>query len=133
MAALLLTCCGMLSSRISKKRSARKQRDMEYSENFEVLKEENAKRMRHLSDAGVPGYENITGGVGASVVESSGLTRGSSWESSHQARHGGGSVETLGTVEERGGDGEGTGRPSAASGEMRMLPSYEDVVQGGRR
>lgn len=91
MAAVIIGCCGVLSSRFSRKRKERINREKDYTENFESLKEANAMRVRHLSDAGVPGYErysgsNFTGSTyNATSTEigrpSSNSRRGASWDS----------------------------------------------------
>lgn len=52
MAAILLSCFGIAASKLSAKRRAKKEREQEYGDNFEVLKEENAKRVRQLSNQG---------------------------------------------------------------------------------
>lgn len=52
MASLLLSCLGLASSRFRDKRRAKAEREKEYTENFESLKEQNAKRVRQLSGHG---------------------------------------------------------------------------------
>jgi len=105
MAALLLGCFGIFSSKVIKKQQARKEREEEYNRDFEILKEKNAERVRQLSDAGVKGYESVVrnGNVSAERI----------------------SLENnMETVREQ--------RPTRGSGAglVRGLPSYDDVVQG---
>ena len=52
MASLLLGCLGFTSSKFRAKRQAKKEREQEYVENFEALKEQNANRVRQLSNQG---------------------------------------------------------------------------------
>ena len=52
MASLLLGCLGFTSSKFRAKRQAKKEREQEYVENFEALKEQNAHRVRQLSNQG---------------------------------------------------------------------------------
>lgn len=49
MAGILISLGACLTERISKKRSAKKEREAEYAANFEELKAENAKRVRGMS------------------------------------------------------------------------------------
>ncbi|KAI4765268.1 hypothetical protein E4T52_00094 [Aureobasidium sp. EXF-3400] len=52
MAALLLSCLGITTSKIRAKQRAKKERKQEYEENFDFLKEQNANRVRQLSNQG---------------------------------------------------------------------------------
>lgn len=52
MASLLLTCFGLASSKITAKQRAKKERKQEYEQNFDFLKEQNANRVRQLSNQG---------------------------------------------------------------------------------
>lgn len=111
MAAALVGCISILTRRFSKRQREKKQRQEEYTENFESLKNENAKRVRQLSDAGVVGYERY-----ASVVGLTGNAAGAGVADG---------VNRLDMAEAPvhtscGGSGNGITR--------RMLPSYEDVV-----
>ncbi|KAF2084060.1 hypothetical protein K490DRAFT_69175 [Saccharata proteae CBS 121410] len=48
MAALILTCAALLSSKLSRRRKAKKQAKLDYEQNFESLKEENLKRVEYI-------------------------------------------------------------------------------------
>jgi len=52
MAALLLSCLGITTSKLREKQRAKKERKQEYEENFDFLKEQNANRVRQLSNQG---------------------------------------------------------------------------------
>jgi hypothetical protein len=52
MAALLLSCLGITTSKLRAKQRAKKERKQEYDENFDFLKEQNANRVRQLSNQG---------------------------------------------------------------------------------
>lgn len=52
MAALLLSCFGLTTSKLRAKQRAKKERKQEYEENFDFLKEQNANRVRQLSNQG---------------------------------------------------------------------------------
>lgn len=52
MAALLLSCLGITTSKIRAKQRAKKEREQEYEQNFDFLKEQNANRVRQLSNQG---------------------------------------------------------------------------------
>jgi hypothetical protein len=52
MAALLLSCLGITTSKLRAKQKAKKERKQEYDENFDFLKEQNANRVRQLSNQG---------------------------------------------------------------------------------
>ncbi|KAK5999483.1 hypothetical protein QM012_005336 [Aureobasidium pullulans] len=52
MAALLLSCFGFATSKLRAKQRAKKEREQEYEENFDFLKEQNANRVRQLSNQG---------------------------------------------------------------------------------
>ncbi|CAD0087793.1 unnamed protein product [Aureobasidium vineae] len=52
MAALLLSCLGLTTSKLRAKQRAKKERKQEYDENFDFLQEQNAHRVRQLSNQG---------------------------------------------------------------------------------
>ena len=148
MASAVLSCCGLISSRLAQKAKDRKERESEYSQNFEVLREENAKRVRHLSDLGVEGYEKFAeeyrrmeaeaeaeaaaaaaaGETGASP-ELSGA-RGTSLESSNSGTR----LRRMETVNESGETlGEGRLGEGNGVGLVRGLPSYDEVISTSAR
>ena len=118
MAALILGCCGFVGNRISTSRRARKERETEYNENFETLKEENARRVRQLSDAGVQGYEKFAGGA---TVATASMPASVVPPKSRDGR--GQHVERVsGEMVQVGGQGRGQGQGS------RTPPRYEDLA-----
>jgi hypothetical protein len=52
MAAILLACIGLSTSKLRAKQRAKKERKQEYEENFEALQAQNATRVRQLSNQG---------------------------------------------------------------------------------
>lgn len=60
MAAILLSCLGLTTSKLRAKQRAKKEREQEYEENFDILKEQNANRVRQLSNQG--SYQGSTDG-----------------------------------------------------------------------
>jgi len=103
MAALLVSCIAILSHKVSRKSRERKERKEEYDANFEILKEENAKRVHHLSKPSqhqehYSSFSSSTGGGPPEMVEQ------------QQGRGGGGAV-----------------------GSGMAPPSYEDVASSARR
>lgn len=67
MAALIVGCIGLLSCKLSKKSRDRREREEEYNSQFEVLKEENAKRVRQLSKSSH--HENAAAAPGDNVMD----------------------------------------------------------------
>ena len=120
MVSAFFSCCGLLSARVSRKSRETQEREKEYTRDFDFLKEKNAERVRHLSNAGVKGYE--------------GFSAKNSMASQREARIESGCLETrnggAGAVTETERDGSSG---DSSEGLVRGLPTYDDVVASNPR
>lgn len=138
MAAIFLTCCGLVSTRLDKKRKDRQEREKDYSEHFEELKAANAARVRQLSNTGIDCNSNTTNTTNNNSSDINGVSSMPSNAISSRP----GSTFVGGVHTGLGGHSRGNSWDSAGAGSTdlrrnesqvelygtRTPPSYEDVV-----